>query len=142
MKLRTRFLIGFALLISTIPAHAYTDDQAVKAIIGEAEDQGQRGMLAVACAIRNRGTLKGVFGLHAPRVRRHLYSQRVKDEAVSAWDISGQDGMIALNNYEQVNVCGFVRGAKNWENTKAFGLPYWAKGMQVVFTYKDHKFFK
>ena len=52
-------LISSCALAETIP----TND-AVRAIIGEAGNQGYLGMLAVACGIRNRGTLKGVCLLY------------------------------------------------------------------------------
>ena len=121
----------FPIIIMAIlqaPAQAYTEKQAIKAIIGEAENQGKEGMLAVACAIRNRGTLKGVYGLNAPRVRNHLYTARIYAQAAQAWADSAQTDI--------------THGARFWENTTAFGMPYWAKGMQVVLVVRDHKFFR
>ncbi len=58
---------------------------AVKAIIGEAEGEGYQGMLAVACAIRNRGSLHGVYGIHSFRVTQHKYNQHTYSMAVKAW---------------------------------------------------------
>ena len=43
-----------------IPEH-----QAIVALIGEAGGQGDEELLAHAYALKNRGTLKGVYGLHA-----------------------------------------------------------------------------
>jgi len=116
------------ILFLTVPAHAFTDKQAIKAIIGEAENQGYEGMLAVAGAIRNRGTLKGVYGLHAPRVKNHRYTAQIYSQAAQAWAESEKRDI--------------THGARFWENTTAFGVPYWAKGMTVVLVVKDHKFFK
>ena len=56
----------------------------VKAVLGEAEGEGYQGMLAVACAIRNRGTLRGVYGLQAHRT----YSSRTIALAEKAWAAS------------------------------------------------------
>lgn len=42
-------------------------DTAIRAVIGEAEKEGYRGMLLVACALYNRGTFKGVYGHTAVR---------------------------------------------------------------------------
>ena len=112
-------------------ADALPRERVIKAIIGEAENQGSMGMLYVACAIRNRGTLKGVYGEKAPRVKAHLYTDKVYQQASIAWDRS----VDAL-------ACGDIQGASHWENTNAFGLPYWARKMRVVFVWKDHKFFK
>lgn len=41
------------------PAHAYTDQEAIKTIVGEASNQGYTGMVAVAEVIRTKGYLKG-----------------------------------------------------------------------------------
>ena len=62
-----------------------SEHKAVLAIIGEAEAEGYNGMLAVGGAIRNRGTLKGVYGLHSYRVTHHLYSHKIYLQAVKAW---------------------------------------------------------
>jgi len=59
---------------------------AIRAIIGEASNQGYRGMLIVACAIRNRGTLKGVYGLNAKHVDAE--PRTVWDTARCAWKAS------------------------------------------------------
>ena len=64
------------------------DQKAILAIIGEAENQGYDGMLAVACAIRNRRTLQGVYGLNAPRVKHGLYTKRTYLESKKAWEES------------------------------------------------------
>lgn len=104
------------------------DRDCILAVIGEAENQGYKGQLLVSSAIRNRGTLKGVYGLHAPRVKNHLYSQATYDQCRKAWLASaGKD---------------YAMGATNWENVHAFGEPYWAKSMTIVMEYKDHRFFK
>lgn len=75
----------FLMMFCCKSCHAYTDQEAVKTIIGEAENQGYNGMLAVAGAIRNRGTLHGCYGLHAPRVIKHLYSKAIYLKALKAW---------------------------------------------------------
>jgi spore germination cell wall hydrolase CwlJ-like protein len=73
------------ILFNTSNAFAYTDKQAIQAIIGEAEGEHYTGMYAVACAIRNRHTLHGVHGYHAYRVRHRLYSTHIWKEATIAW---------------------------------------------------------
>lgn len=112
------------------PAHAQDidDGDAIKAIIGEAENQGYKGMLAVACAIRNRGTLKGVYGIRAPRVKNYLYSRATHRMAFLAWHESEKHDI--------------TNGATHWENIKAFGCPSWVKGCIEVFRYKDHVFYR
>lgn len=43
------------------------EDRAIRAILGEARGEGYEAMYAHACAIRNRGTLSGVYGLRVVR---------------------------------------------------------------------------
>lgn len=122
-------------LISCNIKTSYSDqiptDRAVNAIIGEAEDQGYLGQLYIACAIRNRGTLKGVYGEHAPRVLKKKYSQKIKLAVIKAWKES-----------ETSDICTQIKGANHWENIKAFGKPSWASNMEETLSYKDHVFFK
>jgi hypothetical protein len=74
-------LCGFVACASgagTIP-----DNQAVSAIVGESSNQNFSVMLAVACAIRNRGTLQGVYGLTNLVVKRAPH--KVRERATRAW---------------------------------------------------------
>lgn len=68
--------------------HNISDEKAVLAIIGEAEDQGMAGMIAVGEAIRNRGHLRGVYGLTSYRVTKRLYSKKIYKQAQKAWRTS------------------------------------------------------
>jgi len=112
-------------------ASGISDENAVRAIIGEAENQGYQGMKAVACGIRNRGTLKGVYGLNAPRVKKHKYSEQTEAMALVAWETSSDP-----------DECRFLGGARYWENVKAFGKPTWASKMIETYRHKDHVFYK
>ena len=113
----------------TAHAEEIPKERAVNAIIGEAEGEGYEGMLAVACAIRNRGTLKGVYGETARRVREHLYGAKVFVNAVRAWEESSHE-----------DNCAFIGGATHWEGT-AFKTPYWAKDMRITATIKNQRFY-
>jgi spore germination cell wall hydrolase CwlJ-like protein len=101
-------------------------DLAVRALIGEASGEGERGMLAVAGALRNRGTLRGVYGLRAKHVDRQ--PAYVWTSARRAWAMSATNDLSA--------------GATHWENTRAFGVPYWAKTMRVTATIGNHTFYQ
>jgi len=101
------------------------DSKAVRAIIGEASSEGYDGMLAVACAIRNRGTLQGVYGVNA---------KHVDNEPKWVWDIAERAWHNSLTN-------DVTKGATHWESTD-FKVPYWAKDMVVTYTYKKHVFYK
>lgn len=98
---------------------------AIKAIIGEASGEGFVGMRCVASAIRNRGTLKGVYGLHAKHVNKQ--PKWVWKMARKAWkDSKTKD---------------YVSGSSFWEGTK-FKKPYWASDMQVVMVVGNQRFYK
>lgn len=86
--------------------HAY-GCQAIRAIVGEAANQDDYTMDCIAHAIRNRGTLKGVYGINA----KHVDSEppEVWKRAAEAWDIS--DGTYDL-----------VHGAKNFGTAADFPL--------------------
>lgn len=121
-------LVGIVLLISSCQvAHAseIPENLAVRAIIGEASGEGLEGMRCVASAIRNRGNLKGVYGLNA----KHVDSQPkwVWKLARQAWKESATQD--------------FSCGASFWEGT-AFKKPYWAKDMVVVKTVKNQRFYR
>jgi len=125
-------LLIIASCVHPTPGLTYevNDRNAIKAVIGEAENQGYKGMLYVACSIRNRASLKDVYGLYSPRVEKHLYSEHIYKVASKAW----YDSQFPEN-------CTPVKGAVSWEDTKAFGEPFWAKSMRLVLVYKDHKFY-
>lgn len=117
------------LLLCLFPEYARADQDPVLCVIGEAENQGYRGMLAVSEALRNRGTQKGVYGCKAKRIIEHKYSDKTYRIAQQAWiDSAGPDDI--------------TQGSTNWENVKAFGKPYWADSMEKTVLIGDHQFYK
>lgn len=117
-------------------ADTISRERAINAIIGEAEDQGQMGMNLIACAIRNRGTLEGVYGEKSKRVTKKMYPEEIYDMAAAAWDLSAPS-----DKYGFIP-CAMLHGATHWENIKAFGRPYWIKDMIVTHRYGDHVFYR
>ena len=107
-------------------AKAINQDQAIRAILGEARGEGYTGMYAIACALRNRGHLRGVYGLYA---KMPYINPKVSTLALKAWQ----------NSLYGHDVTG---GANHWENIKAFGLPRWAKGARITVTIGRHTFFR
>ena len=75
--------------------------------------------------------LKGVYGVNAPRVKAHKYSEDTEAKAIVAWETSA-DPM----------ECAFLGGATMWENIHAFGTPSWVKGMVRTVRIGDHIFYK
>ena len=121
-----KVLVGCIMILihSSVWADTISDAQAVRAIIGEASNQGYVGMYAVASGIRNRGSLKGVYGLKAKHV--DLEPKWVWDMARKAWKES-KVKRLHIGDY--------------WENIKTFGTPSWVKGMKEVYRIKDHVFY-
>lgn len=99
---------GTAVLLLSLSVQPFAstpklDDQhAIKAIIGEAENQGYQGMYLVACAIRNRGTLKGVAGVNGKHVNKA--SASIWQQASKAW-------------HESENGPDLTYGATIWQNS-------------------------
>ena len=127
MKLKIEtliFVMAFAMTLCPM-AMAIDNNLAVRAIIGEASNQGYQGMLAIAVGIRNRGHLKGVYGVKAKHVDKQ--PPWVWDRARKAWKESEHNR---------------IHTGTHWENIKAFGTPYWVSSMNKVYEYKDHVFYK
>lgn len=119
-------IIYFFLIIWVQKANAEVlESKAIRAVIGEASNQGYQGMLAVACGIRNRGTLKGVYGLNA---------KHVDSEPGWVWEM-------ALKAWKSSETIDIVKGADHWENL-AYGKPYWAESMTKTVKIGCHTFWK
>ena len=103
-------LAGLALSASALP---FSDDQAVRAIVGETASH-PGAMLAIAGAIRNRGTLEGVQGANARHNRRE--SETTFALARSAWAVSRTNDA--------------SRGATHWFSGEV--QPGWAVKMKVT----------
>lgn len=121
-------LSSIALLLAcNASAWAVVDEaKAVHAILGEARGESYKGMYAVACAIRNRGHLRGVYGAKADVSDA---SDETIQLAYKAWHESeeGED---------------ITSGADHWENVNAFGMPYWAKGRKPTLILGNHRFYR
>lgn len=125
--LRIAFFCVLSVFLSVIPAKAdISDEQAIKAVLGEARGEGFEGMYAVACAIRNRGTLRGVYGKDAsmPDVTPELWQKASK-----AWYDSedGEDPTF---------------GATHWHNVEREGENYWTRKLTRTYKVGSHTFFK
>ncbi len=129
MKVYAHTFLGLCLVIlisgCTTIAHAYTDMDAIRCVVGEAEDQGMDGMIAVAEAIRNRGYLKGVYGCKSARSLEA--SMKVWENAMEAWRVS-----------EHTNS---VYGADHWHSVRE-KKAWWEKYGTFTAKIGDHKFYK
>jgi hypothetical protein len=103
--------------------------QAVSAIVGEAENSGMKGMIAVGEAIRNRGHLRGVYGTKSPRLK--VASPEIKAQARKAWDKSRRSNLT-----KKSTGWGSSEDVKKWKKSG-----YWSKVTPTV-TIGGNHFYK
>lgn len=108
-------------------AHAKNipDELAVRCIVGEAANQGEIGMYAVASGLLNRGTTKGVYGCK---------NKQADKEPLWVW----KQARVALLKAKEKR----LHLGNHWEAIHKYGKPYWADGMKLVYHYRDHYFYK
>ena len=109
-------------------AHAgeIAEEQAIRAILGEARGEGELGMYAVACAIRNRGSLRGVYGAKA----------KIPDLTPELWQKASKAWFTSLEGTDMTG------GATHWEAVQTFGKPYWADSMVRTVKIGNHTFYR
>lgn len=111
----------------------FDDAQAVRAIVGECSGEGANGrekfeaMEYVAHAIRNRRTLKGVYG---------LYATHADHEPAWVWRMAKQAWEQSLNAPDP------TFGADSWGNAKDINKPGWLDGKRFLVRYLNHSFYK
>ena len=101
-----------------------TDGEGVRCIVGEASNQGFEGLLAVADALQNRGTIKGVYGCKA----KHIEPAYIWERARRAW--------------QEAKVQNPTLGADHWHNVLREGENYWTRKMTKTVCIKEHCFYK
>ena len=129
------FLIIFLLLASTASASIpeLNSENAVNAIIGEAEAEPMAGKIAVAEVIRRRGSLRGIYGIHSPRVR--MASPAVRKDCELAWAKKG------TNLTRGATVWGNADDVRKWK-TRAKKYPrHWFNRMHQTAQIGRHFFF-
>lgn len=123
-------LFFFALVLlkgcSPCPAAEIAAKEAARAIIGEAASENYQTKLAIASAIRNRGTLAGVLGYRNWKMVARQ-PESVFEAANRAWSES------KTNNT--------VHGATHFE-CRRFKTPYWARRLKPVATVGRFDFYK
>ena len=113
-------------------------EDAVRAILGEAEGEPYAGKVALAYALKNRGKLRGVFGHKAIHTQYGAF-WRGKRKITSATIKEAKNALEWANSHPALDT---TFGATHWENVKAFGEPYCAKSMKHTVTIANHKFYK
>ena len=107
---------------------------AIACILGESRleymKHGYSSLLAVAEALRNRGTTQGVYGCKVNLTKEMAYIK-----------LKGVD-IMAKKAWEESKYSNLVNGATHWENITAFGKPSWAKKMKQTAKIGNHVFYK
>ena len=115
--------------IGTGNAASFNSYNCVKALIGEVEGESFLTKLATAECLRNRGTLKGVYGINSKRIAKA--SDKVKADCLRAWTESSRTNL--------------VKGATVWGNAsdvKIFKKSKWFKSYEQTAQVGRHYFFK
>ena len=135
-------IAGATIASSLIPKQAQaaiSDDDSLKAILGEAENQGLNGMRALASALKNRGKLGGVYGHKAIVEKNGKYYRRVGVGLRLIPDKIVNEARQAIKDSLKKD---YSNGADHWENIKAFGKPGWAETMEEAARVGDHVFYR
>ena len=122
------YFLFFFLLTVNAYAGEIPERMAVRAIVGESSSQGYRGMLAVASGIRNRGTLKGVYGVKAKHISKE--PKWVFRQAKRAWVESKANRLHTGTHW------GSKRVDKRWI-ARMEKAEY-----KKIYEYKDHIFYR
>jgi len=107
-----------------------------KGIIAEATSDGEKGMLAVACCVRNRlssGMNTGLCGLKRKDLDKFVFREGKLREK--------QAKEIIQKVFEE-NATDITLGATHFECVEKYGLPKWARGMKKLVKIGSHTFFK
>lgn len=105
----------------------FTNDNAISAIVGEYAQEDIFGMKLIAHAIRNRGTLKGVYGVNAKHNKTE--SKRIWQLASLAW-------------FESENEIDPTAGASEWRSEQDIQNHGWPEGFRQTMWYKGTYFLK
>jgi hypothetical protein len=114
------------------------DEDVLKSVLGEAEDQGEDGMKMLASALRNRGHLKGVYGHRAIIKKDGKYYRQGKN---GLRRIDPKTVMEAKKAVEESKSKDYSNGADHWEGTR-YKVPSWAKDMEVAGESKSQRFYR
>ncbi len=123
------FLLFFAVLLiwSKIAySENISDEMAVRIIIGEAANQGLKGMICVGEVIRRRDNVKAFKGYR---------SKRVDQQPPSVWRMASQAWKLSADT-------NYTLGADHFANVRDFKPPFWVKHSVKTYEYKDHVFYK
>lgn len=112
-------------------SYLFSHDNCIKALVGEVEGESFQCKLATAEALRNRGSLKGVYGINSPRIKKA--PRRVFDDCTRAW--------LSVTRSKT----NYVRGATVWgsaQDLKSFKKQSWFQSYEFVCKVGNHYFYR
>lgn len=121
------FLISLWKLSSRKSVPEFTDKNCIQAIVGEYGKEDIYGMKLIAHAIRNRGTLEGVYGFNA----KHIHK-----EPKNVWVLA------SLAWYESAYEQDPLRGAHEWRSVNDVRKGHTPNQMWLVKIYNGMYFYK
>ena len=123
-----------SLVVFAAIAHAEPDWTLVeKTLLAEAASEGEAGMFAVGCVMRNRGyNLNGFAGSRRQDLDDFVRHQPPRVQAAARRCVQRL----------RAGVRDVTLGATHYENTGAFGVPNWARGRKPLTRIGRHTFWR
>ena len=110
--------------------------------MGEAQDQGIEGMIAVGETIRNRAERRGTIpAIEALRPHQYAFWMRPRDEQAQLLQDEAVYIKAKLAWYAS-EVSDLTHGATHYENLHDFKRPKWARGMVKTAVIGEHTFWR
>ena len=102
----------------------YSDDEAIRAILGEAEGESREGKQAIGEVIRRRGSLKGVYGGNAIIQDGDRFYRKGKK---GNRPISDKAVKETRDSWESSKSSDYSRGSTHWQSDEDLNKTGWDK---------------
>ena len=129
------------LFVLTSPSFSMTSEteEVAKVLAAEGCSEGEYGIWRIGNVVANRARHRDLTPYQVVTQPKQFsgYTSKNKNELyLQCKEIADE---IAKNI---MNIKDLTRGATHFENTNAFGKPYWASHMIMTSHYKNHTFYK
>lgn len=111
-------------------------DNLWKGLLGEAADQGEKGLYAVACVYRNR--LERSMPLGCVALKRKDLDKFIKEQG-GAYEVLAKK---IIHEVFTIDTHDVTIGATHYEAVKRYGWPSWSKDMIITCKIGEHYFFR
>ena len=113
-------------LIRKDQAGSIPEQTAVRVLVGEAADQGMKGMVCVGEVLHLRGSIDGFDG---------YFSARANSEPKIIWKMAAKAWEISRYTH-------YTKGADHFYDIHLTQPPSWVNDGVFTYRYKDHLFYK